>query len=279
MPVQYLLRGLKKTVLSAYSQMDVKPLKNLEHVGSKYHGYHIPSNYLTKQSVCYCIGAGDDISFDTELKIKFDADVVMFDPTPASKDHFDKLRNALRLNQPPPKVHGDPSFNYRISADKLEEMTFVQEGVWTEKTILKFHDPDVEGYVSQSVFLFKDSKKVMELPVDRLSSLMKKLGHQQVDLVKLEIEGAEYTVIDTILEDRLNVKMILVEFDEIYHVKGFSHFKRIRSTCAKLKKAGYILAHSTPKLKRTFIREDVFNELKAREKNVAGKLTLASTNN
>src|SRR5690349_9516499 len=102
MPVQYFMRGLKKTVLSAYSQIDVKPLKNLEHVGSRFHGYHIPSNYLNSKSVCYCIGAGDDISFDTELKIRYDAEVVMFDPTPASKDHFEQLKKAVKNNETPP---------------------------------------------------------------------------------------------------------------------------------------------------------------------------------
>jgi len=260
-----LLKKIKKTLVTIYTQSGVKPLKNLVHVGSEYHGYHIPANFLNKNSICYCVGAGDDISFDTELKILYDSDIFIFDPTPASKDHFLKLKDSIKKSEPPPRVHGDPSFTYRISLEQLNEIKFIEQGVWTEKTLLKFHDPGIDGYVSQSVYLFKDSKRIMELPVDRLSNIMKSLNHEQIDLIKIEIEGAEYSVIDTIVQDKLNVKMILVEFDEIYHAKGYAYLLRIKKTCSQLKKAGFVLTHSTSKLKRTFIRKDIYKQLKARE--------------
>lgn len=274
MPLKQLFKKLK----AIYTQAGVKPLKSMVHVGSQYHGYHIPDNFLNKNSICYLVGAGDDISFDIELKKRYDSQIIIIDPTPASKEHFLKIKESMQKNEPPPKVHADPNYIYKISPEKLNEMVFVEKGVWTENTVLKFHDPEIGGYVSQSVFLFKDSKKVMELPVDRLSNLMKSLNHDKVDLVKLEIEGAEYTVIDTILEDKIDVKAILVEFDEMYHARGIAHLLRIRKTCSKLKKAGFVLTHSTSKLKRTFIRKDVYNDLKAREKNVSQKLSFAHTN-
>jgi FkbM family methyltransferase len=278
MPLKQLFGKLKKRLLTAYTQGGVNPIKSLVHVGSQYHGYHIPENFLNRDSICYLVGAGDDISFDVELKKRYDSQIIIIDPTPASKEHFLRLKESMEKNEPPPKVHGDPNYVYKISPEKLNEMVFLEKGVWTENTTLKFHDPEIGGYVSQSVFLFKDSKKVMELPVDRLSNLMKSLNHHKVDLVKLEIEGAEYTVIDTILKDKLDVKIILVEFDEVYHAKGISHLLRIKRTCSKLKKAGYVIAHSTSKLKRTFIRKDVYNELKAREKKASGQLSFAPAN-
>lgn len=267
MALKQLSKQLKKRLAKLYTQAGVKPLNNLVHVGSTYHGYYIPPGFLNRNSICYLVGAGDDISFDVELKKLYDSDIFIIDPTPASKCHFLKLKESIQKNEPPPRVHGDPNYTYKISADKLNEMKFIEKGVWTENTVLKFHDPEIGGYVSQSVFLFQDSKKVMELPVDRLSNLMKSLNHDKIDLVKLEIEGAEYTVIDTILEDKIDVKMILVEFDEVHHIKGLAPLLRIRKTCSKLKKAGYVLTHSTSKLKRTFIRKDVHKQLKANEKN------------
>ncbi len=278
MSLKKLSRKLKKGLLTIYTQAGVKPLKSLSHVGSAYHGYYIPENFLNKNSICYLVGAGDDISFDVELKKRYDSQIIIIDPTPAAKEHFLKVKESMQKNETPPKVHGDPNYVYKISSEKVNEMVFVEKGVWTENTVLKFHDPEIGGYVSQSVFLFQDSKKVMELPVDRLSNLMKSLNHDKIDLVKLEIEGAEYTVIDTILEDKVDVKMILVEFDEIYHAKGLSHLLRIRKTCSKLRKAGFVLAHSTTKLKRTFIRKDVYKELKSREGKMGGELSLAHAN-
>jgi FkbM family methyltransferase len=272
------LKDLKKRMLRLYTQSGVKPLKSTIHVGSAYHGYYIPDNFLEKQSVCYLVGSGDDISFDIELKKRYDSEIVIIDPTPAAKDHYLKVKESMEKNLTPPKVHADPGYVYKITSDKFNEMKYVEMGVWTEKTVLKFHDPEIGGYVSQSVFLFQDSKKVMELPVDRIGNLMKSLHHEKVDLVKLEIEGAEYAVIDTILEDKLDVKMILVEFDEVYHKKGIAHLMRIRRTCAKLRKAGYVLTHSTNKLKRTFVRKDVYKALKAKERNALQPWAFAGTN-
>ena len=161
-------------------------------------------------------------------------------------------------------VEGD-SFTYRISSKQLDELVFVEKGVWNEDTVLKFYAPGFDNYASHSVYLFKDSGTYIEAPVDRMSNLMKKFGHTTVDLVKMEIEGAEYTVLDTIVKDQLDVKIILVEFDEVFHAKGIGYRFRIKKTSDQLKKAGYILAHSTQLFKRTYIREDIYRQLKAHE--------------
>ncbi|RAI73903.1 hypothetical protein HMF3257_05055 [Spirosoma telluris] len=56
----------------------------------------------------------------------------------------------------------------------------------------------------------------------------------------------------------------MVEFDEVHNANDKSFHFRIKKSCTKLKKAGYVLVHSTHNLKRTFIREDVYNSLKSR---------------
>ena len=95
---------------------------------------------------------------------------------------------------------------------------------------------------------------------------MTQFGHSTIDLLKLEIEGAEYTVIDSLIRDKADVKIIAVEFDEIYHKKGVAHLVRIRNYTRKLQKAGYVLVHSNEHYKRTFIRKDVYTGLRAKEK-------------
>ncbi|MFZ2236785.1 MAG: FkbM family methyltransferase [Dokdonella sp.] len=257
--------GLIKKVLGIHHQSGVEALPAMRSIGSQRHPYFIPEKLLHADSVCYCIGAGEDVSFDTELKIIYDCSVVILDPTPYGIDHFQKLKDAtargirLMLDE----GHLVP-FTYRITARQLNDIQFVPIGVWNEKTVLTFHDPQLENYPSYSVYLFTDSEKVIRAPVDRLGNIMRELGHSELDLVKIEIEGAEYTVIDTIIEDQLDIKLIVVEFDEIYNHKprdlGF-HF-RIKRCCDRLRKAGYVLIHSTPQLKRSFLRRDVFDQLK-----------------
>lgn len=249
--------------MGIHPQQGVKPMRNLVHVGSSFHGYHIPENFLTSDSVCYCIGAGEDISFDTELKVLYDAQVYIFDPTPEGILHFQKLKDYTAQGKTL-KIHNSVPFRYRISADQLEEVHFVEVGVWDQKTTLKFFAPNRDNYASHSVYLFKDSGEYIEAPVDRMSSLMKSLGHSTVDVVKMEIEGAEYTVIDTIIEDKLDVKVILIEFDEVHNATDKAFHFRIKKSCDSLKKAGYTLVHSTDSMKRTFVRNDVYELLESR---------------
>ncbi|QDK80506.1 FkbM family methyltransferase [Spirosoma sp. KCTC 42546] len=258
------ITGLAKKALGIHPQQGVNPLKNLTHIGSHFHGYHVPSNFLTSESICYCIGAGEDISFDTELKVIYDAQVFIFDPMPEGVNHFRKLKEFTK-NQQPLTIEPTVPFTYRISEKQVEEITFVEIGVWDQKTNLKFFAPERDDYASHSLYLFQESNDYIEAPVDRLSNLMNMLGHSSLDVVKLEIEGAEYTVIDTIVKDKLDIKIILVEFDEVHNANDKSFHFRIKKTCKKLKEAGYVLVHSTHNLKRTFIREDVYKSLKNQE--------------
>ena len=256
---------LIKQALGIHHQSGVEPLPAMRRIGSQRHPYFIPEKLLHADSICYCIGAGEDISFDTELKVVYDCRVVILDPTPYGIDHFEKLKDyagrGIRLVLD--EGHMVP-FTYRITAQQLDAIQFVPLGVWTEKTVLTFHDPQMENYASYSVCLFTDSDKVIHAPVDRLGDIMRELGHGQLDLVKIEIEGAEYAVVDTIIEDKLDIKLIVVEFDEVYNHKprdlGF-HF-RIKRCCNRLRDAGYVMIHSTPQLKRSFLRRDVFEQLK-----------------
>ncbi|GAB3512880.1 hypothetical protein GCM10027341_54240 [Spirosoma knui] len=251
---------LAKKVIGIHPTQGLKPLRNILHVGSPYHGYYVPANFLNSNSICYCIGAGEDISFDTELKVLFDAQVFIFDPMPEGILHFQKLNEYTSRNQPL-TIHVNDPFTYRITQKQLDSIRFVDIGVWDSQTTLKFYAPTRDDYPSHSVYLFKESGEYIEAPVDRLSNLMNMLGHTALDLVKIEIEGAEYTVIDTIVEDKLDIKAILVEFDEVHNATDKLFHFRIKSACDKLKKAGYVLVHSTEAMKRTFIREDVYNML------------------
>lgn len=249
--------NLAKKTLGIHPQQEVDPIDNIVYIGSEYNGYYIPENLLSKDSICYCVGAGEDISFDTELKVLYDAQVFIFDPMPEGINHFRKLNEYVQAGKPL-TIHQEKTFTYRISAEQLAAITFVEMGVWKEEGMLRFYEPTREGYPSHSVYLFKESGRYIEAPADRLSSLAKKLGHSAIDLVKLEIEGAEYAVIDSILEDRLDVQLILVEFDEVHNTKGKLFHYRIKKTCDKLRKAGYVMIHSTESMKRSFLRRDVF---------------------
>lgn len=41
---------------------------------------------------------------------------------------------------------------------------------------------------------------------------MKMLGHNQIDILKMDIEGAEYEVIQYLVENKVSINQILIEF-------------------------------------------------------------------
>lgn len=61
------LKNLTKRILKIHPKSNLTPLRDIIQLGTKVHGYFIPENFLNSSSLCYCVGAGEDISFDTEL--------------------------------------------------------------------------------------------------------------------------------------------------------------------------------------------------------------------
>jgi FkbM family methyltransferase len=256
------LRTMARRWIGVHPQSYVTPLANLDWLGSRTHGYYVPAGLLDASSVCYCVGAGDDITFDTELARLYGCQVMVVDPTPEGREHFEHVRGCLARGEPV-SVDSGGVFPYRISAEGFERLKYLDIGVMDKPGTLRFYKPTREGYTAHSAVLFKESGRYIELPVDRLAHIMKREGHRTIDLLKLEIEGAEYTVLETVAQDRLDVRAIVVEYDEFFHQKDKSYLFRIRASARTLMRAGYRLVHSTDTFKRLFVRGDVCDQLAA----------------
>ncbi len=75
----------------------------------------------------------------------------------------------------------------------------------------------------------------------RISTIIQMFGHQKIDILKMDIEGAEYAVIDDLLlSEDLNINQLLIEFHHFF--PGISKGKT-NSSIRKLQKHGYKLFH------------------------------------
>jgi FkbM family methyltransferase len=260
------IKTIIKKLFGVHEYSGYTPLHDLISVGYMHGFYMIPGNFLNENSVCYCIGAGIDISFDTELVVKYKSKVFIFDPMPEGKNHYNALKEAL-ANGKTLTVGADQlrPFKYRITNKEFDTIQYLELGIWDEATKVKFYEPTRENYASHSILNLQNSEKYIEASVDRISNVMKRLGHNSIDLVKIEIEGAEYRVIETIVEDKIDIKIIVVEYDEIRNHSNFSYLWRIKKSTRLLLNSGYIMAYSNSKFKRTFIKKEVYDELKMRK--------------
>ena len=67
---------------------------------------------------------------------------------------------------------------------------------------------------------------------------MQDLGHDHIDLLKVDIEGAEYEVIEDFLASQVDVKQVLIEFHHRFPEIGLD---QTRQAVAALRAAGYQL--------------------------------------
>jgi hypothetical protein len=166
--------------------------------------------------------------------------VHIFDPTPRAGLHFEELANNLKQGQPTKCSTSATGFYPEYPSELAERLHFHPLGIWNEDTTLRFFAPQNEAHVSHSLVNLQHSERHIEVPVRRLSSLMQELGHRKIDLLKLDIEGAEYQVLQSLLEDKIEVDILCIEFDE----SAANHFdtkylQRIESSLQSLLAAGF----------------------------------------
>lgn len=165
------------------------PRHDLVRLGSSYGGWWVPESAVQPGAVAYCAGAGEDISFDLQLVAR-GCRVVTFDPTPRAITY-------VTANLP----------------DK-GDFQFVPVGWWGEQEELRFYAPRDASHVSHSALNLQETDKYFTAPVKPVIQLMKDLGDRTIDIIKMDIEGAEYEVIDSLLRNGPLPATLCVEFDQ-----------------------------------------------------------------
>ena len=211
----------------------------LERLGTEYGGWVIPEDLgLSSDSIIYSAGAGEDISFDLLLQSKTNCNIFLIDPTPRSKVHYNEIVNFYRTNQW--NFSGDiqPDYQNIISRFKpnLDKIIFLEFGLWSSKDILKFFKHDNPVYVSQTLVpnMFGDGYD--EVNVDSVKNIMIKNNHN-IDLLKMDIEGAEIAVLNQMLDDEIYPKYLCVEFD--LYLKGVDKNNKTNKIVQRLSSLGY----------------------------------------
>ncbi len=162
----------------------------LDDLGNEGFNWKFDPRPLHKDANVLSFGIGTDISFEEALTEKFGCAVHCFDPTPQAMEHAIKVRSKNRL------INAYPY------------------GILSEDRMLSFFKPADPKSGSLSASNLGVGTSFIEVPVMRLRTIMLKLKIDEVDLLKIDIEGSEYAVIDDLVLMRTKVKQICVEFDQ-----------------------------------------------------------------
>ncbi len=236
-------------------KLDYKPELEMPTVkmGSKYGEWVVPEGMIGKDSVCYLAGAGEDISFDVMLAEKYGCEVHIFDPTPKAKKHFNDLAEEVEKGNNMTLPHDD-SYAYQISKENFAQISYHDIGIWKNDEMVRFYQPSNENHVSHSILNLQKTESYFEARVERMDTIMKRLGHNSVQLLKLDIEGAEYEVINYLLDENIAIDVLCVEFDEVYHPLDGEYPIRINKAVQRLRKQGYAIVYADDYCNLTFIK-------------------------
>lgn len=217
----------------------IRRITSLRHLGTNYGGWFIPSKFLNSESVCYCVGAGEDISFDVSLAKNYGSKVFIFDPTPRAIEHFDELKKLTEKGEKMPINNSNKEF-YHLDSSDLTKIKFFEFGIWDKEEIIRFYAPQNPAHVSYSILNLQKTNKFFEAKVKPISSIMQSLNHKKISLLKLNVEGAEYNIINSIVNENIDIDIFCIVFDELNQVLKKSIVSRIKGSLEQLKKSNFI---------------------------------------
>ena len=147
---------------------------------------------LNEDSVIYSLGVGEDIEFDVGMMDKYGVNIHAFDPTP----------NTIKWVE---------------SKELSDKFIFHPYGISNiDEKIKIFPRVNKRGKKSNTMFSVVEEDNVknhgIEVQMHTLKTIMQELGHTKIDILKMDIEASEYSVIADIVNTEIEVDQILVEF-------------------------------------------------------------------
>lgn len=252
--LQFIRRKIKKWTEPSL-RLQVKSLAKQSVLGTDYGGYTVPEGLLHPEAIYYSVGAGEDISLDVEIANRYNPYIYIFDPTERAEKHFQQVRNNATQGIQTPLYK---NYIYPTTPQTFQKTHFEKIGLWVRTDVLKFFAPAKKEHVSHSLVNLQNTAAYVEVPVSSLDELMNRYGHKQIDMLKMDIEGSEFEVIEDILQKQISIKYICLE----YHRIGKNPIAKIQESINKLINSNYICIYANTKtMVFGFLRKDVYRNL------------------
>eukprot|EP01065_Artemidia_motanka_P006446 TRINITY_DN13170_c0_g2_i3.p1 TRINITY_DN13170_c0_g2~~TRINITY_DN13170_c0_g2_i3.p1 ORF type:complete len:760 (+),score=228.56 TRINITY_DN13170_c0_g2_i3:44-2281(+) len=193
-------------------------------MGSSYGGWNFAPNLLSRGSVVYSIGLGRDMSWEAAmLRAMPFLKIWGFDSTPVHMQWWKKapLRDHPSVTHVEVLLAGkDGNITLHLPRGHVTSFVPVQDGVKASKTTR------------------------VSLMAKTLPTLARENGHSQIDLLKIDVEGAEFAVLDAWSKNKQAYPAVCQLLLELHArlVPGTSNDEIVRVATQEL---GFVVQHET----------------------------------
>jgi FkbM family methyltransferase len=154
----------------------------------------------------------------------------------------------------PTEINNRAGARYDCDPRCLDRLRFHPYGIWSEDRAMRFYSPADPTHVSHSIVNLQHTETYFEAECRTVKSLMHTFGHSELSLLKLDVEGAEYEILSSLLHGSIRPGILCVEFDEGFQPMDGGYQDRIFSYIRRLRRKGYLLTH-TDSWNATFVHE------------------------
>lgn len=205
-----------------------------------YGAWTLCSNLLDANSTVFSFGIGNDLSFDIDVIQRHGASVVAWDPT-INREQFER---ALLMTNP--------------SASDRRRITFHPFGIAAGDDVLPFYrslDPRSKSLSSTPNLRGYSTRAYLRAPVMRVETSQAIASAPHVDVLKLDVEGAEFHVFGSGSSEGIRAWLarsppaqIVIEFHDRMREQGFEARSRDATregVIRLLGQCGYSLVHES----------------------------------
>lgn len=241
---KFLPKKLINTIKRIIPNRKNKLLKKLKFInsdkviclGSDYGGWSFLDGKNLENKFIISAGLGEDASFDIEIKNKFNCKVICIDPTPRAIEHYNQIID--NSGNPRSNIYQEGGkqniSSYDLTKINKDNFILIKNALYNnDNKQLKFFAPKNKNHVSHSISDwqndYKKTSDFIKVNTITIKSILKQYDIQDLEILKLDIEGAEVEVIKNILSEKIFPNQILVEFDELNKINelAISRFEEV----------------------------------------------------
>jgi FkbM family methyltransferase len=226
----------------------VQRAEGMLRLGSVYGGWEFLDRDYLQNATIVSAGLGVDASFDVEFARRYGATILIVDPTPKAIAHFHDM--VARVGQPALQQYvaggHQPVDAYPMDWTDGSHFRLAPYALWNEAGTMRFFMPSDTNHVSHSLINFQhgygQESDHIEVETIRLSDLLARENIAPPALMKLDIEGAEIEVLQSMIADGIRPRQLLIEYDELI-IRTKKAMERVNGSIAMLVANGYQCRH------------------------------------